>query len=145
MTILNALNDHQPDHGAGFATAVCLAYKPGDRILTWSVAGHLPPVMRLVEGTVETLSHTVGPPLDVDPSFEYRDQAIQVSPGTLLVLYTDGLIERRDESIDVSLKRLVTELEAAPPTPKAAVDHLLNGFLSHPSSDDVAIVGALFP
>ena len=144
LTILNRLNDHQRDRRGGFATAVCLTYKPDDRILTWAVAGHLPPMIRLVEGSVQMLPHSPGPPLDVRSSFEYEEQAIEVPPETLLVLYTDGLIERREESIDDSLNRLITELEAAPSSPKLTVDHLLDRLPPHPSLDDVAVVGALF-
>ena len=144
LTVLNCLNGCQSDQGSGFATAVCATYEPDDRMLTWSVAGHLPPMIRHEEGKVEALSYAHGPPLDVMPSFEYTEQAVEIVPGTMLVLYTDGLVERRGESIDDSLNRLISELESAPPTPKAAVQHLLDRMLAEPSPDDVAIVAALF-
>ena len=144
LTILNGMKDHR-DPGEGFATVGCIAYEPGASTLTWSFAGHPPALLRKGAGEVNRLWREPQPPLDVDGGFEYQEGVIEVEPDSLLVMYTDGLIERRGESIDISVRRLVEALEASPDSPKAVVDQLLERLPSYPSEDDLAVLVARFP
>jgi len=144
LTILNGLNDHDAP-GKGFATVGCVLFDPVDRTLAWSSAGHPPALLRDGAGQVGQLWREPQPPLDVVRGFQYDEGRIEVEPGNLLVLYTDGLIERRGESIDVSIRRLVDALESAPDSPKAVVDQLLDRLPTYPSEDDLAVLVARFP
>ncbi len=89
-----------------FATVLCGLYTIADHTLRWARAGHPPPV--LVDGggarVLELPGHT---PIGIisDP-LVLADVETTLEPGSLLVLYTDGLVERRDEIIDVGFGRL---------------------------------------
>ncbi|MGX1541600.1 PP2C family protein-serine/threonine phosphatase [Streptomyces adustus] len=80
-------------------------------ILTYSSAGHLPPALTRADGSVEFLDRATDPPLAARPRHAPRPQAaVAFREGDVLVLYTDGLIERRREDIDVGLARLADSL-----------------------------------
>ena len=79
--------------------------------ITYSSAGHLPPALLHPDGTVEFLDQATDPPLGARPEPVPRPQAATAfAEGATLVLYTDGLIERRREDIDVGLDRLADSL-----------------------------------
>ena len=96
------------------ATAVIAQLKwadsPGHAVLTWSNAGHPPPILITASGEIRLLQ--VGPNLllGVRPSAARTDQSVAVSPGDTVLLYTDGLIERRDENLDAGVARLTDQL-----------------------------------
>ncbi len=91
--------------GAESATVVTTFIDFDRNSITYSSAGHPPPVLLHDDGRVEFLDRATDPPLDARP--DPRPEASTVfSPGATLVLYTDGLIERRREDIDVGLRRL---------------------------------------
>ncbi|MEW1864521.1 SpoIIE family protein phosphatase [Streptomyces sp. NPDC088194] len=69
-------------------------------------AGHLPPAVIAPDGSVTLLDVPPGPPLGADLGGEYDTVYAPWPPGHTLLLYTDGLVERRGEDIDVSLGRL---------------------------------------
>ncbi|MCX4879105.1 MULTISPECIES: PP2C family protein-serine/threonine phosphatase [unclassified Streptomyces] len=75
--------------------------------ITYSCAGHPPPAMLRSDGTVVFLDQATDPPIDARPDHVERPQArVPFAEGDTLVLYTDGLIERRSEDIDAGLGRL---------------------------------------
>ncbi|MFF3562344.1 PP2C family protein-serine/threonine phosphatase [Streptomyces sp. NPDC002574] len=81
------------------------------RTITYSNAGHPPPALRRPGGAVEFLDRVTDPPLGASPEHTDRCQAtVPFTEGTVLVLYTDGLIERRHEDIDTGLARLAGSL-----------------------------------
>ena len=97
--------------GALAATAVSVLVDTRSRLLVYSSAGHPPPVLLHADGACELLDQATDPPLGARPEHVPRPQAgISYRPGDTLVLYTDGLIERRDEDIDSGLGRLTTAL-----------------------------------
>ncbi|MEV8455633.1 SpoIIE family protein phosphatase [Streptomyces sp. NPDC052095] len=81
------------------------------RRITYSVAGHLPPALLRGDGTVEFLDRATDPPLgarcDLGP---WPQETVPFTEGAFLVLYTDGLVERRNEDIDTGLARLADAL-----------------------------------
>jgi serine phosphatase RsbU (regulator of sigma subunit) len=88
-------------------TVVCGVYRPGPTAagcgeLRWARAGHLPPVL-IRDGVAETLSLPGGVLLGMDPSADYEEVSEPLRQGDTLVLFTDGLIERRNESISDAL------------------------------------------
>jgi serine phosphatase RsbU (regulator of sigma subunit) len=80
------------------------------------------------------------PPIGVFDEVEFRSSTVDVPPGSLLVLYTDGLIERRGEDLDVGLERLKELLRHAPAGASACVDWLAAEVSADQIPDDVAIL-----
>ncbi|RCG27715.1 protein phosphatase [Streptomyces diacarni] len=130
--------------GAMNATAVKIVVDSQHRTLTYSSAGHPPAILRHQDGTCELLDQATDPPLATRADeTEPRAQATRAYlPGDILVLYTDGLIERRDEDIDTGLARLTaTVSERGSLGPEDLADALLAGMgVSEGSGDDVALV-----
>ena len=97
------------------ATVVCIALSPPFDNLLVSNAGHLPPVIA-VPGEPPAFIPSGGQlPLGVWPEEERPSTAVAVPEGTLLFLYTDGLVERRDAPLDQRLERLRSSLVAQDP------------------------------
>ncbi|MEV6400620.1 SpoIIE family protein phosphatase [Streptomyces sp. NPDC051907] len=97
--------------GAVAATAVQVLIDSGRRLITYSSAGHLPPILLHNDGTRDLLDQATDPPLGARPDHVSRPQAsCAYVPGDTLVLYTDGLIERREEDIDAGMNRLADAL-----------------------------------
>jgi len=88
-------------------TSVKVVIDPELDLLTYSSAGHLPPLLVRDDGTVDLLDQATGPPLAVTERARSRPLGTaKVRRGDTLVLYTDGLVERRDEDVDVGIRRL---------------------------------------
>ncbi|MER7182406.1 SpoIIE family protein phosphatase [Streptomyces hyaluromycini] len=97
--------------GALGTTAVKAVVDMRSRLITYSSAGHPPPMLVHPDGSCELLDQATDPPLGARPQHVPRPQAIlPYKPGDTLVLYTDGLIERRDQDIDVGLGQLAAVL-----------------------------------
>ncbi|MER6035673.1 SpoIIE family protein phosphatase [Streptomyces sp. NPDC001835] len=97
--------------GALGTTAVKAIVDRRSHLITYSCAGHPPPVLAHPDGRMELLDRATDPPLGARPMHVPRPQAsIPYTPGDTLVLYTDGLIERRQEDIDAGLDRLMHAL-----------------------------------
>ncbi len=94
-------------------TVVCGRYNPGTHELRWARAGHLPPV--LVRGeTACQLPLPGGVLLGMDPDASYEEATQALRPGDTLLLFTDGLIERRTESIVDVLGEFVATVAPIP-------------------------------
>ncbi|POX63105.1 protein phosphatase [Streptomyces sp. Ru62] len=92
-------------------TAVQVLIDTRSRLITYSNAGHPPPILLHPDGGWEQLDQATDPPLGARPQHVPRPQAsLPYRPGDTLVLYTDGLIERRGEDIDAGLERLTDVL-----------------------------------
>ncbi|KUO19509.1 SpoIIE family protein phosphatase [Streptomyces dysideae] len=73
-------------------------------------AGHPPPLLRLPDGHAEILDVPGGPLLGIDATAHFPESELRLAPGSVLALYTDGLIERRDSDIGSDLDRLRASL-----------------------------------
>ncbi|MEU2299876.1 PP2C family protein-serine/threonine phosphatase [Streptomyces antibioticus] len=129
--------------GAESATAVTTFIDFDRRTITYSSAGHPPPVLVHADGRVEFLDRATDPPLDARPDPMPRPQAcVPFADGATLALYTDGLVERRHEDIDTGLNRLADALarhRADDPEPLADAV-LLELLPPGGATDDTALV-----
>ncbi|WP_329260569.1 PP2C family protein-serine/threonine phosphatase [Streptomyces pseudovenezuelae] len=129
--------------GAESATAVTTFIDFDHGTITYSSAGHPPPMLVHADGRVECLDKATDPPLDARPDPTLRPQATTTfTRGATLALYTDGLVERRHEDIDTGLARLAESLarhrENDPETLADAV--LLELLPPGGATDDTALV-----
>ncbi|MDT0468557.1 PP2C family protein-serine/threonine phosphatase [Streptomyces gibsoniae] len=110
------------------------------RPLSWTNAGHPPPLLTLADGTTRLLEDGHAPILGLDPPPRRTDAHIVVPPGATVLLYTDGLIERPGEDIGCGLTRLQQRASALATQPlDAFCDSLLLG-LGTGYHDDVAVL-----
>lgn len=123
-----------------FATALCARVSPSGA-LRWASAGHPPPVV-VHGGSARLLRSVPSPPLGVAAPAPVAVNRDALGPGDAVVLYTDGLVERRDEPIDESLEGLIDDVtRAAHLDPDALADSLLESRRSSsPTRDDIALV-----
>jgi serine phosphatase RsbU (regulator of sigma subunit) len=129
--------------GAENTTAVQTYVDWGSRTIRYSSAGHPPPALLHPDGAVTFLDRATDPPLDARPEHVPRPEAaVSFDEGSTLVLYTDGLIERRTEDIDVGLDRLAGSLRRhRRAAPDALVDAVLLDLLqTGGATDDTALV-----
>jgi serine phosphatase RsbU (regulator of sigma subunit) len=89
-------------------TAFCGLYDPAARQLRWARAGHLPPIL-VRGGEAAQLPLSSGLMLGADPGAAYEEITTALCPGDVLLLFTDGLVERRDSSIDEALATLIAQ------------------------------------
>lgn len=109
--------------------------------LRWSSAGHLPPMIRFADGTVTVLDDDSDPMLGVVPGRERSEHLTELPAGSALLLYTDGLVERRDESITVGLERLADAFaKVGEGGVEQTCDRLLEQMLPQAPDDDVALL-----
>jgi serine phosphatase RsbU (regulator of sigma subunit)/anti-sigma regulatory factor (Ser/Thr protein kinase) len=105
---LQQLNELMQELGARephFATCVYAIYDAVSGKCELASAGHLPPLLVRPDGSTELLDISPAPPLGVG-SGPIQSRVVDIDDGSLLVLYTDGLVERRTEDIDVGLAKL---------------------------------------
>jgi PAS domain S-box-containing protein len=106
-------------------------------------AGHLPPAAITPTGGVGLLDVPPGPPLGADLRGEYETVYVPWRPGHTLLLYTDGLVERRTEDIDASLSRLAgLRLPHASEPLDALLARIVHRMAPAASEDDVALLAA---
>ncbi|MGW2211572.1 PP2C family protein-serine/threonine phosphatase [Streptomyces sp. NPDC001781] len=127
------------------STSVVTAFVDwGRHVITYSSAGHPPPVLVRGAGGAVLLDGATDPPLDA--AFEPRSRpeaTVTFSEGDVLVLYTDGLIERRHQDIDTGLNRLVESLVGNRDigSTEALADAVLSEMLpAEGMTDDTALV-----
>ncbi|MEU6770627.1 SpoIIE family protein phosphatase [Streptomyces sp. NPDC046759] len=110
LTRLHRMLRHQQPNL--YATAVIARFRPGDPRLVWAAAGHPPALVRAPGGPVRVLDTRPGVMLGVPLPYEYEDHTAELPPGSTLVLYTDGLVERRAHGIDPGIELLGRTLAA---------------------------------
>ena len=110
--------------------------------LRWSNAGHPPPMAINPDGTVLPMATVPADRLlGVTPGVSRRESEVVLDRDAVVLLYTDGLVERRDQDLDAGLARLQRELEAlAGQDLDRICDQLLERMLLDSPDDDVAIV-----
>jgi len=120
---------------ADFATCAVVALDPSTMRASWASAGHPPPLLTSVEEVSSLLIGDAGPPLGVTSGAEYSEQQLTLRDGDSLLLYSDGLVERRGVPIDVGLSML-TSVAVPQADPDDMCEHLLGIMLSYGSNQD---------
>jgi anti-sigma regulatory factor (Ser/Thr protein kinase)/putative methionine-R-sulfoxide reductase with GAF domain len=124
------------------ATVQCAMVEPSLGTVHVSSAGHLPPVIALPDGTTEVVALENDPPIGVRLARRRTSRAIDLPHDAVLCFYTDGLVERRGEPIDVGLERLLGA--ARPATSARSAESVAVGLMSRLGSvlfqDDVALL-----
>lgn len=122
------------------ATVLAAVYDPQDRRLTFSLAGHLPPLIVPHGGAPRFADAQPGPPLGTEVG-EYTRHVATLPPDATLVFYTDGLIEERELAIDAGMERLRQALDGVDLPPDAVADHILRELdREHGGEDDIALL-----
>ncbi|MGI5429928.1 SpoIIE family protein phosphatase [Streptomyces sp. CA-179760] len=121
------------------ATCLLALVDPGQGTCTFAGAGHPPPVLLHPGAQAELVHVPTGPPLGTDLG-GYEALTLPVRPGTVLLMYTDGLIEDRRRDIDASLRRLThLSLDLDGPL-ESVVDALLARLVHGTTEDDVTLL-----
>lgn len=123
------------------ATLVLASFDPVDGKFSWVNAGHPPPLTLSAEGMPRFLDGARSVPLGVLPFPGYVEEVTTLEPGGAILLYTDGLIERRGEHLDVGLALLAGTAGGGMLEPDSICDRLLAAAIPNGEpSDDVALL-----
>ncbi|MBV8217388.1 MAG: SpoIIE family protein phosphatase, partial [Solirubrobacterales bacterium] len=140
---LTLLNRHQLEGDEEqLFTIVYAIVDPGQGTIAWANGGHPPPLVRRADGACRYLEGNNGLMGVDDHPYETHEERIGAADS--VVLYTDGLIERRGESLDVGLARLADAASSGPENPQEMCEHILERVLEAPGQryDDVTAVVA---
>ncbi|MEU3522762.1 SpoIIE family protein phosphatase [Streptomyces sp. NPDC038707] len=122
------------------ATCVYAIHDPNEGSLVYASAGHLPILVRDENGTVSRADEPTGPPLGTG-GWIHSSGCIALGPGATAVLYTDGLVERRDADLDEGITALEGALAGATGTPQVVCDRLVRSAgVTADHDDDVAVL-----
>ena len=127
--------------GAPMSTAVCAELDTRTGRITYACAGHPPPLV-VGPGGARFLEGGRRPPLSMPPAnAAASDASDHLEPGETLVLYTDGLIERRGEAVDEGLQRLAAvATHLADRGPDALAERIVSQLLPDGAADDAAVL-----
>jgi PAS domain S-box-containing protein len=121
------------------ATGVYLVFDPSTGSVRLASAGHLPPLQMNPDRSTAFLDQGRSLPVGVNPTTIYDEAEYLLQPGSTLLLYTDGLIEKRGTPIDDGLARLATSSSTGPDDLESLCDHLMST-LAPSGRDDVALL-----
>ena len=129
--------------GATGTTAAVALYDRRTGVMRYTCAGQLPPLLIGSQG-ICFLEEARSVPLGI-MDVELTEAELTVNPGDLLLLYSDGLVERRDESIDVGLERLLEVAGSLAGESMAALcDELIAQMVGEHTEDDVTLLAGAF-
>ncbi|MDK9497169.1 SpoIIE family protein phosphatase [Streptomyces katrae] len=137
MSWLNTVTHHLTKQVT--ATAVCGLYDPRTRVMRWARAGHLPPVLVRKDGA-RAFPLIDGLLLGALPDVTYAEGEILLEPQDTLLMFTDGLVERRDASVQDSLADLLHTAGAGAGDLDSRLDALLTESWSD-TDDDTCVIG----
>jgi serine phosphatase RsbU (regulator of sigma subunit)/pSer/pThr/pTyr-binding forkhead associated (FHA) protein len=145
---LSALNAEVHAQGMGhrFVTFVLLTLDPLKHEMTIVNAGHLPPIVRTLDGETTSVGRKEsGMPLGVNPEHEYRELTMTLEPGMSVVVYTDGITESMNAANElfgrVRLEKFVSSIsDSAEELTKAIVTEVDRFCGTRPQRDDMCLV-----
>jgi PAS domain S-box-containing protein len=136
----DAGNDDDAENDVG-ATCLYAVYDPVSRRCSLARAGHPMPALVTPDGAVRFVDMPASPPLGLG-GLPFESTEIELPPGSILALYTDGLIESRDHDIDLGLEQLRRALTRPAPSLETTCDNVLETVLGQRPEDDVALLVA---
>jgi anti-sigma regulatory factor (Ser/Thr protein kinase) len=140
-TIVNRVNRLARSAGFSFATLLYLVLDPQTGWCRFASAGHLPPLVVRPDGSAWFLEGGRSLPIGVADDTTYRQASFRLAQGWSVLLFTDGLIERRGESLELGLARLREVACRCGPEPQALLDGVAEGMLPEGRrADDVALL-----
>lgn len=119
-------------------TALYAMIAPDRSAVRLSSAGHLPPVLAVPGHPTVLLDVPVNAPLGIGHTPRRTTTDLVLAPQSLLLCYTDGLVERRDQVIDVGLKDLVNAVKAD--DPHSVCSAVMSEVAQDPATDDIAVL-----
>ena len=112
----------------------------GRTLFRWANAGHPPPVLVSPDGEPVLLRGGVGVVLGVAPERPRVDREVELEPGATLLLYTDGLVERRNDPDDIASTDLLDLVRRGKQLPLSDLcDHLVRGTTADTGDDMVVL------
>ncbi|MFF9523009.1 SpoIIE family protein phosphatase [Streptomyces achromogenes] len=141
--VISSTNRLLIDLGAElFASCLYLRLDPAHGRAVMARAGHPPPLLRRPDGKVRVLDLAGGPLLGIDASAVYPTTEVSLAPGSVLVLYTDGLVESRDVDIEDALADLGGLLADVgdQPLESLADEVIRHSVAARERTDDVAVL-----
>ena len=136
-TLLERLNAfHAGMRDPGIATVALVSVDLSKRELRFARAGHPPALLVDPAGAATWLDAVQDPPLGTMDDTAYSEAGATLAPGAVLALYTDGLVERRGEPLDIGLERLRAATADAPVEMDALCDLILTRTLAGAETDD---------
>ncbi|MGN9790778.1 SpoIIE family protein phosphatase [Streptomyces sp. OZ13] len=105
-----------------------------------ATAGHPPPLLRDPEGKTRTLAVPPGLLLGIEPVSDYRSAEVTLLPGSVLALFTDGLVERRGTDIGVAIDELARFLAVGARDLEVLADQLMQALPTGDRTDDTALL-----
>lgn len=121
------------------ATCCYAIYDPVSRTCTMASAGHPPPVIVPPGGTPEAARMSIGPPLGVG-GLPFEATVVELTEGSLVALFSNGLIETRERDVDEGYQRLCRVLARTGPSLEDACDAVVDDLVAGRPRDDVALV-----
>jgi len=139
--VLDRLGPVLDEVGDGLiATVLCGTADVARHELVLATAGHPPPLL-VHDGTADYVDLTIGPPVGVRPAEHYTSTTVAVPRDATVIAYTDGLVERRDESLDSGLERLRSVArEDTTRTAHDLADSVVAALADPASDDDTAVL-----
>jgi serine phosphatase RsbU (regulator of sigma subunit) len=123
------------------ATCIYAVYTPESCAFTWANAGHFPPLLAVPDAPAEYLQGEAQPPIGAVEDVRYQDSVRRLPAGSRLLLFTDGLIERRGVDIGDAMEALAVAVAQAPPGAEALCEAALDACLpGRMATDDVALL-----
>ena len=127
--------------GGQMATLLYLVMEPDHGTVRFASAGHVPPLVIGPDGDAHYLESAHNPPLGVFDSPDHLETTMELTPGSTIVLYTDGLVEERGVSIDQGLEALRLAASQDACHPDELCERLVQSMLAiHPANDDIAVL-----
>lgn len=139
MARLNRLAEEVVE--TAFATIVYVVIDPERRVCRYTSAGHPPPLVAYPDGSVQLLEGGRGLPLGAGSGTTYSQDVVELPVGSVLLLYTDGLVERRGKPIDQGFELLHDVAREGPRDPEQLVEHILERMVGDDErGDDIALL-----
>jgi serine phosphatase RsbU (regulator of sigma subunit) len=123
-----------------FATVLCIEVRRSDATLRVANAGH--PLPLVLNGTgADFIATDTGPPIGIDSGRTYAETVVGVPSGGTLLMFTDGLFERRGEGVDDGMDRLRRTAQGIQGDLPTLLDRVLDLMIGGVTTDDTALLG----